>query len=401
MTHDTSLTPNWHHSRIGSTRVAFAVYVFVILIGTTYPAHANLPNRSSNTTSRSSIALGIFQPPTYDYGNEIKAINALANKNHALTLVYTDWSQPFSTFAFLQDQINKQIPSADRPILMIAWGPTNGRKLLGCDTDYSGAVLLTKIISGSCDSYIRQYANAMKARSERFLLKFAHEMNGLQPWSPTNFNQSPQVYVDAWRHVKNIFAQVNTPNVEWVWGPIYKSNPDTPANQPENYYPGNQYVDWVAVSGFNYYDTWTPKRPWTTFKEIFGGILFRFGCMYPKPQLVHEFAGVEDTSGNYSKSQWIISAYTEMQDFPLLHGIIWYNDTDFNYPQIDYRITTSTNAANQVVGLPIDSKSWTEAYKTAIAPSVFSSKLISLANATSSIATSERCSKQFLPLINN
>lgn len=332
----------------------------------------------------SGITIGIYQPPTYDYGNELNEVNKLAGKNHGIAMIYTDFSQPFSTYKFLIDQITRQMAAGDQPVMMISMGPVNGRQSLGCDRDYNGAVPPSSIIAGACDRYLASFAQGMNALGVRFLLNFAHEMNSVsQPWSPVNFGQTPGVYVQMYRKVKSVFDAQGANKIEWVWAPIYQSNPNTPENSPNAYYPGNEYVNWVAVSGYNYYNQMPAQygaQPWNTFSTIFDVVLRDFACRYPKPQLINEFSTVDDGSGG--KAAWIKDAYAQMSKYPFLRGAIWYNYVDSSNGNIDFRITTNTAYNGGVSALPAGSGAWTNAYRSAVSSSAFNSTLPSLQAAT-------------------
>jgi beta-mannanase len=53
-------------------------------------------------------------------------------------------------------------------------------------------------------------------------------------------------YIEAWQHIWTIFRQVGASNVAFVWCPSIVS-PDFAVP----YYPGDQYVDWIGVDGYD------------------------------------------------------------------------------------------------------------------------------------------------------
>lgn len=216
----------------------------IIALLTLMPIQANANSLSTTIAGATGITLGIYQPPTVEYGNELNSVNALAGKTHGIAQIYINFSYEFD--GFLSDQIIRQMQPDDRSIMLIAWEPTGSKKALGCSKDYafSEGISPTDIINGVCDAYITRFAQQLKARPERFLLKFAHEMNNAGvAWSPGKFNLPPSAYIQEWRHVKSILVAQGVTNVEWVWAPLYQSLPNTPANNPNAYYPGNEYVD--------------------------------------------------------------------------------------------------------------------------------------------------------------
>lgn len=359
------------------------VFVLAILGSSSAPLSTSAaPNAAAASAQALGITTGIYQAPTANYGTEMNTVNSLTGTTHGILLYYLDWSTPFQDF--LQKQLNLQMAAANVPVLMLGWGPANGKASLGCDKDYAGAVPFSQIIAGKCDTYIRNYATALKARPERFLLKFAHEMNGGgQPWSSTFVGVAPSTFVSMWRHVHDIFVQVGVTNVEWVWGPIYISYPNTAANDLHLYYPGNDYVDWVGPLGYNYYNQMLgAPQPWYSFTTIFDSLLKDFACQYAKPQIVNEFGSVEDASGANSKTAWIADAFAQAPNYPFLRGLVWYNGRDNGNPNADFRITSATWPDGSVAALPLGSGTWTSAYKSAVSASVYTHNLPSLASAT-------------------
>src|SRR5690606_25171035 len=98
--------------------------------------------------------------------------------------------------------------------------------------DYS----LDRIASGDFDDELRRWAEDAKHWGGRLLLRFAHEMNGnWYPWAERMNGNDPGDYVNAWRHVHDLFEEVGADNVEWEWSPNVMYQGSTPF---EDLYPG-------------------------------------------------------------------------------------------------------------------------------------------------------------------
>jgi hypothetical protein len=71
-------------------------------------------------------------------------------------------------------------------------------------------------------------------------------MNGDEAWSG---NDAP-LYVSAYRHIHDLFVAAGATNVVWAWCPnvtaVHGGNRNT-----LDYYPGDSYVDWTGVDGYN------------------------------------------------------------------------------------------------------------------------------------------------------
>jgi hypothetical protein len=113
---------------------------------------------------------------------------------------------------------------------------------------------LASIIAGRYDAQLRRQAQDMAAFCDRVYLRFAHEMNGnWYPWAVVvNANTAP-LYASAWRHVHQLFAQVDGVNARWVWSAA-AVNPGSPAVAPAPFYPGDDYVDFVGLTGYEHND---------------------------------------------------------------------------------------------------------------------------------------------------
>ncbi len=124
------------------------------------------------------------------------------------------------------------------------------------------------MIEGHHDAYIREFAEAAKAWGHPFFLRFNWEMNGNWfRWSEgVNGNQAGE-YVAAWRHVHDIFTQVGATNATWVWCP--NVDPESKLHDLASLYPGDEYVDWTGLDGYNWGTN--PARPdrWRSFDDLF------------------------------------------------------------------------------------------------------------------------------------
>jgi hypothetical protein len=123
-----------------------------------------------------------------------------------------------------------------------------------------------------------------------------------------------------WRHVHDLFARVGASNVSWVWCP----NVD-PLNQyasVASLYPGNSYVDWTCLDGYNGDD------PYTSFTNLFGPTYDQItNSIAPsKPMIVGE-TGTTEAGG--SKAAWISSMFSALPTrFPRIRGLLWFDKVD-------------------------------------------------------------------------
>lgn len=207
-------------------------------------------------------------------------------------------------------------------IPMINWGSW----ALGGGIDQP-AFSLAAIARGDHDGHIRQWAAAAKAWGHPLFLRFDHEMNLRWQFSwqeQANGNQ-PGDFVRMWRHVHDLFTQVGATNVTWVWCPNIT---DPTADYPSyaSLYPGDAYVDWVALDGYN----WGTDQGsgWQSFAEVFGYSYGLITQLAPsKPVMIGEWASSEHGG---DKAAWIRDALgTQLpRAFPRIKAVVWFNWAD-------------------------------------------------------------------------
>jgi len=275
----------------------------------------------------------------------VTGLESEVRRRPAILMWYQEWAgQP-------------DFPAADASWLfergivpMITWEPWKPPAVFATLVVDQPQYRLARIAGGAFDAYIRHYAEEIRAYGGPVMLRPMHEMDGFwYPWCGTVNGNKPSDYVAAWRHMHDIFQQVGATNVTWVWSVNHVSVPSSPDNQFEHYWPGPSYVDWVAVSGFNW-GLASPLSIWKGFPSVIGeryqGLL-----RYRKPIVLTE-TGAPEVGGN--KAQWILQAFTDILDeFPRLKAVIWYDKRDT--PLRDWRIDStpeSLDAFRQAIAQP-------------------------------------------------
>ncbi|MFE9955228.1 glycoside hydrolase family 26 protein [Micromonospora sp. NPDC005299] len=193
---------------------------------------------------------------------------------------------------------------------------------------------LDRIVSGDFDGYLRSWAAGVKSLGYPVAIRFAHEMNGnWYPWGEkANGNQAGE-YVRAWRHVHDLFNSAGATNVIWVWSPNARWSKTT-VNLAE-LYPGDDYVDWVGVTG--YYGTGAWANYWS-FDEIFGPTIAEIRTFSRRPLVVTE-TGASDAGGR--KAEWIRELFQTLPRHRDIIGLIWF-EVD---KELDWRIVSSPAVA--------------------------------------------------------
>ncbi|MEU7905599.1 glycosyl hydrolase [Actinoplanes sp. NPDC049118] len=172
------------------------------------------------------------------------------------------------------------------------------------------------INDGSSDRNIARVARKLAGMKRPILLRWGWEMNGdWFEWDGTHNGRDTAGYVKAWRRMHRIFREQGADNVAWVWSPNWNSGPNVSWNRFQRYYPGDDYVDWVGVSGYDFYNE-TPKTLFTAVCAAYGK---------RKPIILSETAAVD--AGGISKAAWIAKLSSWVEDTPAVGAVVWF-DTD-------------------------------------------------------------------------
>ncbi len=300
-----------------------------------------------NTTTESTILWGAYvdgQAPSaanMQPGGVYDSFEKLVGKRMAII----HWGQPWKMDG---QYLNFYTPGFDNvrshgSIPLLDWGSW----LLGAGPDQP-EFRLSAITGGTHDAYIRQWALAAKAWGHPFFLRFDHEMNGNWqfPWAEQLNGNLPGDYVQAWRHVHDLFTSVGATNVTWVWCP----NIASPVTRPlAALYPGDAYVDWTCLDGYNQYSTWLGFDALFTGSGvdwIYDSYQQLLALAPAKPVMIGEFASQEAGDGGAAKAAWISDALTRRlpTEFPAIKAVVWF-DWDAGDPRNTWPVDSSAASA--------------------------------------------------------
>jgi hypothetical protein len=197
------------------------------------------------------------------------------------------------------------------------------------------AFSLRRIAGGDFDRYLRRWAAGAAAWRHPLMLRFAPEMNGSwNPWSAGVNGNSSHDFVLAWRHIHALFDRSGATNVEWVWSPnvVMAASPSL-----ASLYPGDQYVDWVGIDGYNW-GTSRPHSRWQSFAQIFAQTLQQVRSFTSKPLMLSEVGSAE--SGG-SKAAWLEDFFVQLRRNPDILAFVWF---DFK-KEADWRVASSPASA--------------------------------------------------------
>ena len=199
---------------------------------------------------------------------------------------------------------------------------------------------LADIIGGTYDAMITARAKAARDFGQRFFLRWGHEMNGnWYPWDGSHNGANmaaTMTFVSAYRHIHDLFVAAGATNVVWIFCPNVDSVPSDSWNQWQNYYPGDSYVDWMGLDGYNW-GTVQSTSTWQAFSTIVGRIYPGLAAKN-KPIIIPETASTE-LGGD--KAAWITAILPALQtSFPGIRAFAWFQMNK----ETDWRIDSSPAA---------------------------------------------------------
>jgi hypothetical protein len=191
---------------------------------------------------------------------------------------------------------------------------------------------LARIIAGVFDDDLKAWARDAAEFGSPILIEWGMEPNGKWfSWNGTwngGAQEGPARYVAAYRHIVDLMRAGGAANLQWVWHVNWLDQPEAKWNRFENYYPGENYCDWIALSAYG------PLTP----RAVDGTESFRFkmATAYPrltklapgKPIVIAEF-GCAVNNRKVNAGAWARSALDDLFSgrWPAIIGFCWWNES--------------------------------------------------------------------------
>jgi mannan endo-1,4-beta-mannosidase len=280
------------------------------------------------------IALGVYQHGAPWELHPLDEFEALAERPVEIVMWYQDWAQTPTLDLRLFERVAQR-----GAVPLLTWEPW----------DHTGegnqpAFHLSHVLAGEFDQHVRAWAEGLAAYGAPVLLRWAHEMNGAwYPWGHGVGGTTPAQYRATWQRLRSIFQDAGADQVQWVWSPNILEGADA----LEEYYPGDEWVDWLALDGYN----WGGWGQWRSFARVFTESYRHVTALSTKPLMIAEVACAES---RWRKARWITDALTVQLPlhFPRVEAVIWFNSRK----EHDWRIESdpaSRRAFAQAVAAPL------------------------------------------------
>lgn len=189
---------------------------------------------------------------------------------------------------------------------------------------------LARIVGGAFDADLAAWGRAAAALGHPIIAEYGTEMNG--DWFPWNAAWNGRakggaLFAAAYRHIVEVTRAAGGDNVVWVFHINNTDWPEPGWNRMERYYPGNDVVDWLAVS---VYSMQAPDEDWrTSFPASFGQAYRRLTALAPgKPVIAAEF-GTDVRNPREPAAAWADQALGAIlsRRWPRVIGFSWWNET--------------------------------------------------------------------------
>lgn len=160
-----------------------------------------------------------------------------------------------------------------------------------------------------------------------------NEFNG--SWSWSTYGGDPTNFKKAWRRMYNIAQKVGAADDHiFLWSPAGKGSTSS-SHDPEDYYPGDQYVDWVGISCYSNYGYYPVQQ--LTGQSGSGGVDLVGDYGY-KPLMISEGACEYNWSNSTNRVNWIDDWFDTggtAMEVPELKAAVWFNDSK-HHTQYDF-----------------------------------------------------------------
>lgn len=277
---------------------------------------------TSNPPPKASpLVLGLRADGLPDYDSAFDRVERLQGRDPSLVMWYVDWTTDLIDPASLERLRARGITP------LITWEPWNARAA----TEVPGAAP-AEIAAGASDGYLRASARDAAAFGGPLLLRFGHEMNGdWYPWGRTH--AAPADYVRAFRHIVSIFRAEGATNVRFVWSPNVASRPESAYAA---WFPGDAWVDWVGVDGYN---RASRNGRWRSLREVFAPSYRALAALSTRPMMIAETATGEEGG---DKGAWMRQALLVdvPRSMPRIRAVVWFSRDK----ETDWRIDSSASA---------------------------------------------------------
>lgn len=272
-------------------------------------------------SSANTLKWGIFTEniTTTAIDNKIPELENYINYKFDIILMYNHLGNP------LPLETMRKMRDKDKIIeLTVQTCANNNAKLF----DYTP---MFDIIDGKKDEQIRSLAKEIKEFGNPVLFRLNNEMNSdWTSYSGIICLSDPEIYKEVWYRIFNIFEDEGVTNCIWIFNPNDNNYPPSKWNNFLSYYPGNEYVHMIGITGYNQGTYYAEKNgeTWKSFKTIYDEINNKYSELFKDfPWIITEFAS-SSVGGN--KAKWIADMFKNIHAYSNIKAAVWFSAADYD-----------------------------------------------------------------------
>ena len=322
--------------RLGRGRT-LARLVLVALTVIVAPAGMPVPASAAPAVAPAGqgISFGIF--PGGAKVSAVQAAESQVARSFAYIRVYRSWDDTF--------------PDAD-----VTWMRSTGHSLFlsikarlksGANVSYQ-AIADSQPGDALYQNMVR-WATAIKGYGLPIYVAFNHEPD------TTNSQKSgtPTQFVAAWRKWVSVMDSQGVTNARWAYVTAVRNYSISPTSNKyaPKYYPGDAWLDVIAVDAYNQYCKRNDGQyayPWRSLATLLDPFL-QFVAQHPGiPLVLAEWGSAEDPNQSGRKAQWIADAQQMFKQpaYQRFVAISYWSAVSHEYAGCSMAIDTSASALN-------------------------------------------------------
>jgi Glycosyl hydrolase family 26 len=203
---------------------------------------------------------------------------------------------------------------------------------------WPGPITHSEVAAGKYDDQLKAFADAARNTDIPVFFDYDGEMNNAHPWGGRYEGNTALHFRDAYRHIIDVFRAEGATNVTFLiqYGAPNGYSPGSywqPFEQFANYYPGDDYIDWISLSVYGSHIFGT--GPNATFEQAltaqgmsqfgYAGAYAEATALTSKPLAIEEL-GFNDMPSEAAKSQWVEDASAALQSgrYARIDAIDWW-----------------------------------------------------------------------------
>jgi hypothetical protein len=200
--------------------------------------------------------------------------------------------------------------------------------------------LWSSVVAGGLDDELTDETLAFKALGANIIVRMDPAMDTAQRQCFYDVDvladpvDAGQEFIAMWKHIVDLFRAQGVTNVRWDWSPsqaAYNNPDDSPDTRWADFYPGDDYVDWIGAQVYNGDTVKEPIQTYPGFLNFYNQavvkgkplILSETGALGPDPQ---DPCSSSVGTGTSPQSKWLYTMSTNFRvSFPAMKAIVYFD----------------------------------------------------------------------------